>query len=122
ELIELPDALPFVLPQHVEELEQLDRVEAAGDEVVVPGTVVVIDVHAEQPAVVDGELGAVGGGFTAHDRVAEVEQDADIGQADLLDAEQGTGHRAEAHAYARFARLVFDDEFEVRIFAGKLTD
>ena len=54
--------------------------------------------------------------------MAEIEQDADIGQADLLDAEQGAGDRVEAHVHARLARLVLDDEFEVGVLAGQLAD
>src|SRR6185436_11485954 len=56
ELVELPDALPVVAPQGVEELEQFDRVYGSGDHVVVPAAQVVVDVHAEQAAVVDGQL------------------------------------------------------------------
>jgi small ligand-binding sensory domain FIST len=36
ELVELANAVPVVLAQYVEVFEELDRVQAAGDEVVVP--------------------------------------------------------------------------------------
>jgi hypothetical protein len=36
ELVELANAVPVVLAQHVEVFEELDQVQAAGDEVVVP--------------------------------------------------------------------------------------
>ena len=120
ELIELPYAFPLVLAQHVEELEEFNRVQTAGHEIVIPGAIVVVDVHAEQSAVINGQLGAVSSRFAAHDGVTEIEQDAHIWQADLLDAEQGAGNRAEAHANAGLARLVFDDELQVRVFAGEL--
>ena len=75
----------------------------ADDHVVVPLAQVVVDVHAEQPAVVDGQLGGVGRRLPAEQGVAEVEQDADVGQADLLDAEQGAGDGVETTC-ARAAR------------------
>jgi hypothetical protein len=54
--------------------------------------------------------------------MSEVQQDADVGQPDLLDAEQGAGHRVERHVHAGLARLVLDDELQVRVFAGELAD
>src|SRR3546814_11823013 len=53
ELVELPHALPLVLAQGVEKFEQFDRVDRSGDQIVVPAAEIVVDVHAEQPAVVD---------------------------------------------------------------------
>ena len=44
----------------------------------------------------------------------------DVGQADLLDAEQRAGHRVVAHVHARLAGLVLDDELEVGVLAGEL--
>src|SRR3546814_17965659 len=49
-------------------------------------------------------------------------QGVDLWKCLLLDAEQGASHRAVTQAYARFARFVFDDEFEIRILAGKLSE
>ena len=98
---------PLVLLQHIEELEQLDRVQAAGDEVVVPGAVVVVDVHAEQAAVVDGHLGRVGRRLAAEHGMAEIEQDADIGQADLLDAQQRAGARESKLMCTRGSRGLY---------------
>src|SRR3546814_4579660 len=80
ELVELPHALPLVLAQGVEKFEQFDRVERSGDQIVVTAAEIVVDVHAEQPAVVDRELRRDGGRIAAVERVADVEQDTALGQ------------------------------------------
>ena len=122
ELVQLPDPFPAVLAQRVEELEQFDRVHSAGDHVVVPAAQVVVDVHPEQPPIVDRQLGGIGRGLPAEQGVAEVEQDAHVRQPDLLDAEQGAGHRVEAHVHPWFARLVLDHKLQVRVLARQLAD
>jgi hypothetical protein len=55
------------------------------------------DVPAEQPAVVDDQLGDVGRGLATVEAVPEVEQDPHVVQADLLDAEQGARRRVPGH-------------------------
>src|SRR5262245_28879632 len=85
ELVELPHADPLVLAQRVEELEQLDRMNRACDEVVVPAAQVVVDVHAEEASVVDRQLRGVGRRLAAVQRVTEVEQDPDVRQVELLE-------------------------------------
>src|SRR5665647_2296391 len=122
ELVELPHAVPVVLGQDVEELEELHGMYGAGDHVVVPAAQVVVDVHAEQAAVVDGELGGVGRRLASVKRMAEVEKDADVGQVDLLQGEQRARHRVVAHVDARLTRLVLDDELEVRVLLRELRD
>ena len=87
----------------------------ADDHVVVPAAQVVVDVHGEQQAVVDEQLRRRGRRLAAEQGVTEVEQDADVVDAHLLDAERGLGGGVPDHLVARLARLVLDDELEVGV-------
>ena len=95
ELVELPYAVPVVLAQRVKELERLDQVHRTDHHVVIPAAEVVVDIDREQPARVDAQLCGVGRGFQAVHGVSEVEQNAEIVQPDLLDAQQAFGPRSE---------------------------
>lgn len=45
-----------------------------------------------------------------------------LGQADLLDAQQGPGDRVEAHPHPRLAGLVLDDEAQVGVLLRQAAD
>src|SRR5262245_56188665 len=92
ELVQLPNAIPPILAKHVEELEELDRMDRTGDQVVVPTPKVVVDVHAKQASVVDSQLCRVGWRLSAIERVAEVEEYSDVGESDLFNREQCPRH------------------------------
>src|SRR6476660_4911772 len=120
ELIKLPYAVPVVFAQCVEELERLHQVYRADHHVVVPAAEVVIDVDREQSAGVDAQLRCIGWGFQSVHGMSEVEQDAQIVQADLLDAEQGTRRVRKDDLVTWFARLVFDHELDLRVRRDQL--
>ncbi len=52
--------------------------------------------------------------------MTEIEQDPNVIQPDLLNAQQRLRRRIPGHFNARLARLVFDGEFHVRVCAGQL--
>ena len=52
----MPDALPVVDPQRVEELEDLSEVDRANDEIVIPTPEIVIHVHAIEQPMIDEQL------------------------------------------------------------------
>ena len=112
--------VPVVPAQRVEELEGLHQVHRADHHVVVPAAEVVVDVDREQLAVVDAQLGGVGRGLQAVQGVPEVEQDAEVVQADLLDAQQGARRVRKDDLVTRFARLVLDHELDLRVGADQL--
>ena len=115
ELVELPDALPVVDLQGVEELEDLDGVDGADDHVVVPAAQVVVDVHPPQQPVVDEQLRCGSGRVAAEQGVAEVQEDADVVHPHGLDAQSGLGGRVPEHLVAGLAGLVLDDDLDVRV-------
>ena len=94
ELVELPDALPAVAAQRVEELERLDQVHGADHHVVVPARKLSLTSMREQLAVVDAQLGRIGRRLHPVQRVAEVEEHAEVVAAGRLDAEQRSGPRS----------------------------
>ena len=69
---------------------------------------------------VDAQLRGVGRGLQPVQRVAEVQQDAEVVQADLLDGQQGAGRVREDDLVTRLARLVLDHELDLRVGADQL--
>src|SRR4030095_13417381 len=115
ELIKLPDAVPVVLAQCVEELEGLHQMHRADHHVVVPATEVVVDIDWKQPASVDAQLSVVGRSFEDVHGMAEVEQDAQVVQPNLLDGQQGTRRIRKDDLVTGVARLVIYHEFYLRM-------
>src|SRR5215207_3890891 len=120
ELIKLPYAVPVVLPQRVEELKSLDQVNRADHHVVVPTAEVVVDIDREQPASIYAQLRSVGGRLQAVYGMAEVQQDAQIVQSDLLNGDQGTSGIRKDDLVTRLARFVFDHKLDLRMSPDKL--
>src|SRR5688572_25635969 len=120
ELIKLPYAVPVVLPQRVEELKGLHQVNRADDHVVVPTAEVVVDINSEEPASINAQLRSVGGCLQAVYGMAEVQQDAQIVQSDLLNGDQGTGGIREDDLVTRLARFVFDHKLDLRVSPDQL--
>src|SRR4029077_2305501 len=122
ELIKLPDAVPIVLAQRVEELEGLDQMHRADDHVVVPAAEVVVDVDRKQTAGIDAQLRRIGRCLEAVHGVTEVQQDAEIVQTYLLNSQQRTGRIWEDDLIARLPRLVLDHELDLRMGRDELTE
>ena len=121
ELIKLPNALPVVLAQRVEEFKGLDQVHRPDHHVVVPAAEVVIDIDREKAARIDAQLRGVGGCLQAVRGMAEVEQNSQIVESHLLYREQGAGGVREDDLVPRFARLVLDHEVDFGMSPDQLT-
>ena len=118
ELVEQDRLVPADLADLEEELERLDQVDRADGQVVVPLAPVVVDLDREEAAVLVHERQHVGGRLLGEQRVAEVDHDADVVAAGLLDAEQRARRGRPAEVRPRLLGLVLDRDADAVVHLG----
>ena len=112
--VEVDGAVVAVAADLAQQFDGLQRVHRADHQAVVALGVAVVEMHAEQLAVAGDQGGGKGRLLVGIEHMGEVEGDAEIGQADIADRQQGRRRIRHQAVGARLVRLVLEADLAVR--------